>query len=86
MRATKPVHFKVRGKGQFPVDMLRYDECYPVDPVSVENIQEQKREGKTESSGGRPVLRDVHLVSYKAYGPTEARWESFNWMVYWDTE
>jgi hypothetical protein len=71
---NKTTFFKVRGRGTFPIDMLRYDECYPVDPQSVENIEvPQKR-----------VTREVHLATNKRFGPTEGRWQSFNWNVYWD--
>jgi hypothetical protein len=29
MATGKTVRFTVRGRGQFPFDMLRYDSCYP---------------------------------------------------------
>ncbi len=32
-------HILVRGRGQFPFDMLRYDACYPSRPESVANLE-----------------------------------------------
>ena len=61
--------FIVVGSGQFPLDMLRYDECFPLSAEDVEHL----------SARGR---RYVHLGSYKTVGvPTRGRWESFNWRV-----
>lgn len=77
-KMSSATYFKVRGKGQFPLDMLRYDECYPVTPVDVEYIESRKRvDGKT-------VAREVSLATHKRFAPTEGRWESFGWTVFWD--
>jgi hypothetical protein len=78
MRKTTPIFFKVRGKGNFPIDMLRYDECFPSTPVDVSYIEDVSR------VEGKRVEREVSLVTNKKYGPTEARWESFGWTVWWD--
>jgi hypothetical protein len=67
-----PIEFTAEGRGQFPVDMLRYDRCYPKttnDAVALTGDQQ----------------RTVKLVSYRDTGftrePTKGRWESFGWRV-----
>lgn len=59
--------FTVEGSGAFPLDMLRYDECWPVDGEAVETM------------GGRH-RRQVRLRSCKPR-PTDGRWSSFTWEV-----
>lgn len=65
--------FKVTGKGYFPVDMLRYDHCYPADSESATKL--------LRSHNGASFLepRTISLRSLKA--PTVGRWESFGWKV-----
>jgi hypothetical protein len=62
--------FTVIGKMSFPIDMLRYDACYPSDQESAETIRRSISEPNFE-------LKTVHLVSQQA--PTPDRWESFCW-------
>lgn len=64
---------KVEGCGHFPVDMLRYDGCYPAserDSALTDNSTHQ----------GRRVV-SLRMVDYNPGGPTAARWESFTWKV-----
>ena len=67
--------FVVNGRGAFPVDMLRYDHCYPETQADVDRAFCERGE------------RVVHLVSrcggkYAAEQvPTEGRWGSFTWHV-----
>ncbi len=77
-------HFTVRGRGEFPLDMLRYDCCWPrrgddvakITPIYATITPESKDEMAT---------RDVRLVKYAHLkrGPfVEAgRWRSFGWEV-----
>lgn len=75
-KATRK-EFTVEGPGPFPIDMLRYDQCWP------------KREG--EDSKGiedsfparriRGVLTRVTLVTDAPNAPTVGRWESFGFKV-----
>lgn len=56
----------------FPVDMLRYDRCWPAtteDAVAMSNAQRR----------ARPTTARVTLVSGEP--PTEGRWRSFGWTV-----
>ena len=65
--------FTVVGRGDFPVDMLRKDECYPADTESALNIVRWTRE-----------TREVVLVSHQPrrwWNPTFDRWRSFGWSV-----
>lgn len=66
--------FVVQGSLPFPVDMLRYDSCYP----------------KTTEDAMQIVSRDLlgtktvtlqRQVDYKKDQPTVDRWRSFGWLV-----
>ena len=35
---NKYYQIKTTGKGDFPLDMLRYSQCWPMTPLDVENI------------------------------------------------
>ena len=70
-RVTK---FSVEGSRTFPVDMLRYDRCFPQSEGDSYVIE---RAGAFESGPHR-----VNLVSYaEGSVPTPKRWESFGWDV-----
>lgn len=66
--------FTVRGSGKFPVDMLRYDSCYPADSDSATMILLDDEEFSP---------RDVHLIMVRKTRdecfPTVRRWGSFGW-------
>lgn len=65
------VRFFVRGAGDFPFDMLRYDSCFPV------------YENEARSMAEKHELRTVELEQRRMVGsptgPTVGRWESFGW-------
>lgn len=69
---------KVRGRGEFPVDMLRYDRCSPFRESDSANVQ-----------CGHGPEREVEVIAIreggnriKNYMPfTHARWESFGWKI-----
>jgi hypothetical protein len=60
--------FVVRGTSSFPLDMLRYDCCYPASQDGVSNMI--GRGGST---------REVTLKADSP--PTPGRWASFGWQV-----
>lgn len=64
--------FTVRGGGVFPLDMLRYDGCYPASGDDV------ARMSRREVS-----VRDVELgaITVLPWVPTQGRWNSFGWAV-----
>ena len=68
MRNARTVEFVVRGGGNFPIDMLRYDSCYP---------KSERDSGLIESEG----RREVTLESAGRFAPSHGRWESFLWRV-----
>jgi len=80
MNKTKvtATQFTVIGRGVFPLDMLRYDGCYPkleTDTITI----------------GKDGLREVELPKtlnwgtphelLKVWVPTVGRWNSFGWAV-----
>jgi hypothetical protein len=68
--------FVVAGSGPFPFDMLRKDECFPLNTESAAAIGMEVADLRARDS-----RRAVRLGTYKPLGPTIARWESFGWKV-----
>lgn len=68
--------FTVEGFGEFPVDMLRYDSCWPGRPEDAAAIIDH---------GDFRTRRAVQLVTAhatKGYPKiTDDRWSSFGWQV-----
>ncbi len=77
-------YFTVRGRGEFPLDMLRYDKCWPSQSTDADKISPTYDTLKSESRSelGR---RDVYLCKYTRLKTgsvsTAARWASFGWDV-----
>jgi hypothetical protein len=69
------IQFTVEGRGAFPVDMLRYDCCFPDDQGSAMRIQIGARQGDSYS------VKLSIFARTKAVAPTTARWQSFGWRV-----
>jgi hypothetical protein len=72
--------FTVEGRGAFPVDMLRHDQCWPMLPDDSAAIMGydawgQKHVNKVDDG----ELRQVRLLGLKS--PTVSRWSSFMWDV-----
>lgn len=65
--------FTVEGTGQFPLDMLRFDECWP------QRIDDACDMGDADSESRTRIRRTIRLRGIKA--PTPARWASFGWQV-----
>lgn len=66
------IAFTVQGKGSFPLDMLRYDQCWPERGDDVSEIEERRSYGDG--------LRNVRLIGVCST-PTVGRWSSFGWQV-----
>lgn len=75
----KKVAFVVEGLDVFPIDMLRYDSCYPKDSTSVGNIifSLDPTILADQKEMGRPFR--VGLISDKE--PFVGRWTTFGWTV-----
>lgn len=67
------IRITVKGRGRFPHDMLRYDQCYPERPLDTAQLEDDNRGN-----------REVQLISPRRYA-TDDRWRSFGWVVT-DTE
>jgi hypothetical protein len=70
-RLREAALFTVEGDGRFPVDMLRYDACWPhweQDAYAITNDDYSER-------------RRVVLETHRAAAPTARRWESQGWRV-----
>jgi hypothetical protein len=66
--------FRVRGSGQFPHDMLRYDHCFPAHESESPLL-------KLDDAG---EYREVEMKRYIETAkelPTVGRWRSFCWEV-----
>ena len=73
--------FQVEGRGEFPIDMLRYDACYP-------NTEEDA--GLIAMSDHRPHQNQIRIVISRLVGakntpPTVGRWASFGWRIVHDS-
>lgn len=73
--------FEVEGTGAFPIDMLRYDACFPATQESAVDMVLTRHEDPDQYRAKRRVrLRSYAVVKANAY-PTEDRWKSFGWVV-----
>lgn len=64
------IEIAVVGRGDFPIDMLRYDSCAPLAQTDAFKI--------TEGHDLRVI--DLEMFT-QGRGPTDARWRSFGWIV-----
>ena len=69
-------HYTVVGQGQFPFDMLRYDQAWP------EDAGHSMTERRYEDPATR-LPREQKLIGLAT--PTVDRWASFGWFVKADT-
>lgn len=75
-RARSMTRFTVQGRYPFPMDMLRYDSCWPADTLSANAIG---------LSGSLRSIDDdkepkITLLTWST-GITPDRWRSFGWTV-----
>lgn len=73
-------------KERFPLDMLRYDACYPATSIDVEQINSSLYHAHTglvadEKQGPIRVALTRTGSTKRAAAPTPARWASFGWQV-----
>lgn len=94
MARSKATHahvvFEVAGRGDFPIDMLRYDMAAPFTGADVASIMTPKYVERAEPNGpGFPsrvqIERVVKVIRFYPVGgkaePEAARWASFGWRV-----
>lgn len=65
-----------QGKGHFPIDMLRYDACWPSSPDDV--YQLLVGHSQFSNPGFLDTERKVTVSSHRR--PTDGRWRSFGWV------
>lgn len=63
----------VAGSGEFPVDMLRYDSCWPSDQEAVSNAFCSDLEYRTVEVSKYAMTKETDF--------TAGRWASFGWKV-----
>lgn len=69
--------FRVTGpRRHFPIDMLRYDSCWPTTSEDVRLIS-----NSFDLEEALPRRITVSLSTASPSAPTEGRWESFMWRV-----
>ncbi len=64
--------------GEFPLDMLRYDGCWPESEKDAGLIRDTMEPGGTKIT---PLMVKVRARKSIHWEPTAARWESFGWRV-----
>lgn len=75
--------FTVTGSGEFPLDMLRYDSCWPVGTVDAGNLcicPDRSAEDRTSWLTQRTIK--MRMIGHTKLGPTLERWRSYGWTVY----
>jgi len=72
-------YFTVRGRGEFPWDMLRYDQCWPDTASDLAKILPRYETGDPREAF---QARDIRLGTAKNWmSITRKRWESFDWFI-----
>lgn len=71
-KRNEPVFAFVYGEGAFPMDMLRYDTCWPAHGTDVMQLDAREYRG---------VCLGRHARERNDPGWTTERWESFGWTV-----
>jgi len=81
--AIYSIRFTVTGLGYFPLDMLRYDGCYPAGQDDVLHLvpDRHSRTALTATPAPSVSIELIHIGDQRAWHPTEARWRSFGWRV-----
>lgn len=69
--AQGAISFTVEGRGHFPIDMLRYDVCWPATGSDSMDIEGSSRPSNLQHRIDMRGLKD----------PTVARWRSYGWDV-----
>ena len=69
--------FTVAGTGEFPLDMLRSDRCWPAGADDAARIGAHY--GMVDPDCAR--ARTVTLETAEKYAPNRQRWLSFRWRV-----
>ncbi len=82
------VQYTVRGVGDFPIDMMRYDNSHPFSEEDSHKIERSFTEGEGETPSD-PIrlcrwVEDQQAANY--WSAHRQRWQSFGWEVVWQHE
>jgi hypothetical protein len=81
-RQKNTTRFVVKGRGRFPVDMLRYDACWPASSEDAGKITRLIADADHPDRFSETPVTEVALTVAPGYGPpTVARWNSYGWAV-----
>ena len=69
--------FTVHGSGEFPLDMLRSDRCWPAGADDAARIGAHYGVADAEDVRARVIM----LETTEKYTPNRQRWLSFGWRV-----
>lgn len=87
--STYTITFEVTSRVPFPLDMLRYDSCYPVrgeDAGMIElSLERARRREILDELPDRIFRVRLEHVGRSPWQPTAGRWSSFLWSVDPDT-
>lgn len=73
-RLFKPRYFIVEGDGRFPLDCLRYDQCWPFEEKDSNAIH------AAHDDHDHP-RRAICLMTYSPSAPHDAKWIAYGWTV-----
>lgn len=79
--AKKVCIFTVQSLFQFPIDMLRYDACYPHTQSDVAEIENASSLTSRTAARATGKQFKVTLASQLIHNLTKERWSSFGWTV-----
>ena len=81
--------FQVRGRSEFPADMLRYDHCIAYTQADLDQIKARFNDDPLglmwDEEHQRTKVRVITLVTWNNTAPSVGRWASFLWSVVGDS-
>lgn len=80
----KTLRYTVEGRCAFPIDMLRYDCCWPAteqDSHKIENINDPMVDSREDKPYSVTVETARNTRDHGRFIVTEGRWDSFNWKL-----
>jgi hypothetical protein len=80
----KTLRYTVEGRCAFPIDMLRYDCCWPAteqDANQIESINDPMVDSREDKPYQITVETARNTRDHGRFIVTEGRWDSFNWKL-----
>ncbi len=79
--ATYKTTFVVEGTSDFPIDMLRYDSCYPYTGSDVSGVTSPERFCSAENLSAHRRVKLCTVHNGRIPNLTPDRWRSFGWRI-----